>query len=198
MSNETDTVGDANGLPQTADELQVLPWCRALLSAPGTTTFIPESRDPENANPHDRFFGKTLEGPKGIPACLSFYSETPRKSVITELSTLFALSCGVDGYPNIAHGGLVAVLIDEILGVLIQRNMFVDADDPVFKMNTVTSSMNIRYLKPIITPCVVLGVGNVKEIRGRRLMLSAVIKDSNGVDLATCDSLWIGIPRPKM
>ncbi|KAK1975856.1 HotDog domain-containing protein, partial [Colletotrichum cereale] len=111
---------------------------------------------------------------------------------------LFALSRGVDGYPSIAHGGLIAVLIDEVLGVLIQRNMDTDRDDPVFKMNTVTSSMDIKYLRPITTPGVVLGVGQIKEIRGKKLLLRAVVKDANGVLLATCDSVWIGIPRVKM
>ncbi|GKT40646.1 versatile peroxidase VPL1 [Colletotrichum spaethianum] len=191
-------MSSAGRLPQTASELEALPWCRALLTRPRITTFTPQSRDPENTNPHDRFFGKTLNHSEGIPACISFYPESSGKAVITELSTLFALSQGTDGYPGIAHGGMIAVLIDEVLGVLIQINMDTDRDDPVFKMNTVTSSMDIKYLKPITTPGVVLGVGQIKEIRGKRLHLRAIIKDSSGVNLATCDSVWIGIPRVKM
>ncbi|KAK6213404.1 thioesterase superfamily protein [Colletotrichum tabaci] len=198
MDNNTGTAASASQLPQTPTELEALPWCRALLKSPGITTFTPQSRDPKNLNPHDRLFGKTLNHSEGIPACISFHPESPGQSVITELSTFFALSQGIDGYPGIAHGGMTAVLIDEVLGVLIQRNMDTDRDHPVFKMNTVTSSMDIKYLKPIVTPGVVLGVGQIKEIRGKKLLLRAVLKDANGVDLATCDSVWIGIPRVKM
>ncbi|EFQ35536.1 thioesterase superfamily protein [Colletotrichum graminicola] len=194
-SNETSGVGH---LTQTVAELEVLPWCRTILTQPGVTIFTPQSRDPKNTNPHDRFFGETLNHAEGIPACVSFHPESPGKSVITELSILFALSRGVDGYPGIAHGGIVATLIDEVLGVLIQRNMETERDDPIFKMNTVTSSMDIKYLKPITTPGVVLGVGQIKEIRGKRMLLRATIKDSNGVDLVTCDAVWIGIPRVKL
>ncbi|KAF6809267.1 thioesterase family protein [Colletotrichum musicola] len=191
--------GDANDiLPQGVGALESLPWCRALLTAPGTTTFIPPSRVPENTNPHDRLFGKTLNNSEGIPACICFHKETPGNTVITEISTLFALSRGIDGYPKIAHGGLCAVLIDEVLGILIQRNMDTDRDSPVFRMNTVTASMDIKYLKPVATPAVVLGVGRIKEIKGKRILLRAVIKDAEGAELVTCDSLWVAIPRPKM
>ncbi|GKT62936.1 thioesterase superfamily protein [Colletotrichum tofieldiae] len=193
----SDTSG-AGHLPQTAGELEAVPWCRALLTRPGIISFTPQSRDPKNTNPHDRLFGKTLNHSEGIPACISFHHESPGKSVITELSTLFALSRGIDGYPGIAQGGMIAVLIDEVLGVLIQRNMETNRDDPIFKMNTVTSSMDIKYLKPITTPGVVLGVGQIKEVRGKKMFLRAVIKDANGLNLATCDSLWIGLPRVKI
>ncbi|TDZ25735.1 Verlamelin biosynthesis protein B [Colletotrichum orbiculare MAFF 240422] len=190
---------NTDALPQSVDELIALPWVRALLTAPGTTTFVPQSRDPANTHPHDRFFGKTLNNPDGIPTCVCFFhGDAPGRAPIAEISTLFALSRGVDGYPNVAHGGLVGVLVDEVLGILIQHNMNTDRDGPVFKMDTVTASMGIKYLKPIVTPGVVLGVGRIKEISGKRLLLGAVIKDANGVELATCDAVWIALPRPKM
>ncbi|KAL0938343.1 thioesterase family protein [Colletotrichum truncatum] len=198
MSEQSKGAAAFDGLPQSVSELTALPWCHTLLSAPNTITFIPPARDPENANPHDRFFGRTINSSSGIPACICFYKEAPGRSVINEVSVLFALSQGVDGYPHIAHGGLVAVLIDEVLGILIQRNMNTDRDSPVFSMNTVTASMNIKYLKPVATPDVVLGVGRIKEIKGKRLLLSAVIKDASGTELATCESLWIAIPRQKI
>ncbi|KAK2014612.1 thioesterase superfamily protein [Colletotrichum eremochloae] len=198
MTTKTSETSSVGHLAQTVGEIKALPWCHAILTRPGITIFTPQSRDPKNTNPHDRFFGKTLNHSEGIPACVAFHPDSPGKSVITELSILFALSRGVDGYPGIAHGGLIAILIDEVLGVLIQRNMNTDREDPIFKMNTVTSSMDIKYLKPITTPGVVLGVGQIREIRGKKMLLRAVVKDSNGVDLVTCDSVWIGIPRVKL
>ncbi|KAK2027845.1 thioesterase superfamily protein [Colletotrichum zoysiae] len=198
MTTKNSETSDVSHVVQTAGELEALAWCRTLLTRPGVTIFTPQSRDPKNTNPHDRFFGKTLNHKEAIPACVCFHPESPGKSVITELSILFALSRGVDGYPGIAHGGMVAVLIDEVLGVLIQRNMDTGRDDPVFRMNTVTSSMDIKYLQPVTTPGVVLGVGQIKGIRGKRILLRAILKDSNGVDLVTCDSVWIGIRRLKL
>ncbi|KAK1985215.1 hypothetical protein LZ30DRAFT_708912, partial [Colletotrichum cereale] len=86
MTTKTSETSGVGHLPQTVGEIEALDWCRALLTEPGTTTFTPQSRDPKNTNPHDRFFGKTLNHSEGVPACVSFHPESPGKSVITELS----------------------------------------------------------------------------------------------------------------
>jgi hypothetical protein len=40
-----------------------------------------------------------------------------------EVRTIMELGSGLNGHPNIAHGGFVATMLDEVLGVLIQLNL---------------------------------------------------------------------------
>ncbi|KAM0326310.1 hypothetical protein ACHAQA_006909 [Verticillium albo-atrum] len=185
-------------LPQNSDEFHKIPWCRTLLTAPNTTVYVPPSRDPledNKPNRHDRFFAKTLDRPDSIPACVAFHA-TPAagsRAPIPEVSVLFALGGGLAGYPGVLHGGVTALLMDELLGMLGQRNMDLERDDPIFTMMPATVTMDIRYLRPIPTPEIVLGVGTVQSITGRKMLLRGEIRDSAGNVLATCDSLWVAM-----
>ncbi|KAH6691454.1 thioesterase superfamily protein [Plectosphaerella plurivora] len=187
-------------LPQTSDDFSSIPWCKALLTAPNTTVFIPASRDPSQTRSHrghDQLFSRTLSGPDVIPACICFHA-TPAPgshAPVTELSTLFSLAGGVDGYPGVVHGGAVAVLMDEILGVLVQQNMDLGSDHAVFRSNPATATMDVRFRRPIPTPGVVRGRGRVVKLEGRKLHLAAKILNAGGEVLASCESIWVTVDR---
>lgn len=187
-------------LPRTGDDFTSIPWCKALLEAPNTTVFLPASRDPaltRKHKHHDKFFAKTLAGPDAIPACVCFYA-TPSpgdRSPIAEMGVLFSLASGVDGYPGVMHGGAVGVLMDEILGILVQQNMDLESDHAVFRANPATATMDVRFKRPVPTPCIVRGRGTIAKLEGRKLHLAAEILDANGLLLASCESVWIALDR---
>jgi acyl-coenzyme A thioesterase PaaI-like protein len=191
-------------LPQTSNDFTSIPWCKALLTAPNTTTFIPASRDSSHSRSHrahDRLFARTLAGPDAIPACISFHATPPAgsRAIVTELSTLFSLAGGIDGYPGVVHGGVVAVLMDEIQGVLLQQNVDLGSDHAVFRTSPATATMDVRFRRPIPTPCVVRGRGRVVKIEGRKLHLAAEVLDAGGEVLASCESIWVAVDRkPKL
>ncbi|KAG7104456.1 Verlamelin biosynthesis protein B like [Verticillium longisporum] len=205
--------GPAQGatLSQNGVDFHKIPWCNALLTAPNTTVYVPPSRDPlEEGKPnrHDRFFGKTLDHAECIPACLAFYA-TPAKAApapaataaddsargpaIPQVSVLFALGPGMAGYPAVLHGGVTALLFDELLGMLGERNRDLGRGDAIFTMKPATATMDVRYLRPIATPSVVLGVGTIASITGRKMLLRGEIRDAEGNVVATCESLWVAM-----
>ncbi|KAM0277843.1 hypothetical protein ACHAQH_005548, partial [Verticillium albo-atrum] len=191
-------------VPQNGVDFRNIPWCNSLLTAPNTTVYIPPSRDPlEEGKPnrHDRFFGKTLDHAEGIPACLAFYP-TPaaadtktasRGPAIPQVSVLFALGPGMTGYPSVLHGGATALLMDELLGMLGELNRDLERGDAIFTMKPATVTMDVRFLRPIATPGVILGVGTIESITGRKMMLRGEIRDAEGRVAATCESLWVAM-----
>ncbi|KFY80692.1 hypothetical protein V499_00520 [Pseudogymnoascus sp. VKM F-103] len=129
--------------PSSADLTHFLthPWCAALLSAPNTTLLPTPSRVPKKST-EDSFFAVTLRTGDTIPFMLSFSSPRPVAAASSQasdgvaaassapapaapapgtsteqVSTLFALEAGLNGYPLTAHGGLISALFDEAMEV---------------------------------------------------------------------------------
>jgi acyl-coenzyme A thioesterase PaaI-like protein len=200
-----DKSDDTSALPQERSHFDQIPWCATLLSGPGITTFIPPSRNVKD-HLHDQFFGRILNSPTVIPACVSFYklsppsSPTERDEIVVECSTLFALSHGVNGYPGVAHGGVVAALLDEAMGILIELNIGLGKENvnPVFGMDPFTATMELRFRRPVVTPGVVLGSARIKEIKGRKIQITATIKNEYGEELAGCESLWLAVEKARL
>lgn len=205
MPPEKEAPSGVGPVPQTEDDIARIPWCQALLSKPDTTIFTPESRrradPPQSKQGHDRLFARTLAGPDAIPTCLCFHKTAvpgaDSSPYVTELSTLFSLAGGIDGYPGVMHGGAVAVLMDEVLGVLMQRNMELGSDHAVFRAGTATATMDVRFRRPIRTPSVVRGRGRVVRLEERRVHLAAEIMDERGEVLASCESMWVAVGGKK-
>ncbi|EGY21315.1 uncharacterized protein VDAG_02839 [Verticillium dahliae VdLs.17] len=116
-----------------------------------------------------------------------------RGPAIPQVSVLFALGPGMAGYPAVLHGGVTALLFDELLGMLGERNRDLGRGDAIFTMKPATATMNVRYLRPIATPSVVLGVGTIASITGRKMLLRGEIRDAEGNVVATCESLWVAM-----
>jgi acyl-coenzyme A thioesterase PaaI-like protein len=174
---------------------EAIPWCRELLEAPGISTFL--ARFPNTGdNLQDRFFSHTINTPTGIPACIGF-SGAPAKetNLISEVSTLFSLEKDLNGYPGVVHGGVVAALIDETMGVMIARNMSLELRHPIFDLSTVTGTIELKYTRPVPTPSVIVGTAKIKEINGRKMYVSTVLKDANGMGLATGEAVWLSVSQ---
>jgi len=103
------------------------------------------------------------------------------------------LGTGMNGGALLLHGGIIATLMDDVIGTLLTVNK--DANSLPLTHKTVTASMNVSYLKPVPTPGTVLVVARCREVRGRKLYMDAEVRDGEGVLLAKADSLWIG---PKL
>jgi acyl-coenzyme A thioesterase PaaI-like protein len=94
-----------------------------------------------------------LENPYGLQ--LTFYGRQPGRVEAT-----YAVPERFQGYPGKAHGGIVAALLDEIVG----RAAMVD--DPLHFM--VTAKIDIRYRRPIPVEQPLRLVGVLGRQRGRR------------------------------
>lgn len=198
--------------------LETIPWCATLLNDPNWT-IIPTDSRVQKPNGEDEFFARTLATTETISACVTQIRRVERQSTtppgssawqptIVEARAMFALSTGVNGYPNIAHGGFVASLLDEIMGILISTNKN-DYEETVVRtgtdetaepkpekphrLTTVTAELNVKYRRPVFTGGVVVARAWFDKIQGTRLTLQATIEDAEGRVLSEGAGLFVGL-----
>ena len=141
-------------------------------------------------------FAETLNTDDTIKACLSFYKQPPLGARhVDEVCMLLSLGYGVNGYPHLCHGGVVATIVDEVMGNLLTVNK--NMDNAAIGGTSVTAYLNITYLKPVATPQTVLLTANFREIKERKYYIDASVKDGFGVFLATAEALWVRVDRSK-
>jgi acyl-coenzyme A thioesterase THEM4 len=102
------------------------PWCAALLSDP-TYVIIPSRYNKPNRRRHGDFFTRTLATDETIRACIHLkrvprQDDSPEQKMLPEVRALIDTGSGLNGYPNVSHGGFVAAFMDEVMGVLINSN----------------------------------------------------------------------------
>ncbi|EXJ57788.1 uncharacterized protein A1O5_12346 [Cladophialophora psammophila CBS 110553] len=181
------------------------------------------SREPKR-DKEDEFFARTLATDAAISACVTQIraadnesgerrfpsapgSATWRPSVI-EVRTLFAIAGGVNGYANIAHGGFVASILDEVMGILISTNKdryeetvartvtngsTTPAQQKPPRLTTVTAELNVKYRKPVFTGGVVLVRAWFGKVQGPKLVVQATIEDADGRVLSEGTGLFVGL-----
>jgi acyl-coenzyme A thioesterase PaaI-like protein len=117
-----------------------IPWCAAHLQSPGWTA-VPTRCRTRKSDGEDSLFAETLGTPATIPRCLTLarcegvplvvvaasYSSSSEELVapalaIPAIKTFWALGPALNGFPRVLHGGLVAALLDETIGILLTTN----------------------------------------------------------------------------
>ncbi|KAF2122069.1 HotDog domain-containing protein [Lophiotrema nucula] len=210
------------------DYFQSIPWCAALLEKPGIVPYTPTCRLEPDANgalpTQDQFFRVNLRSSDLIPHAIGFYQDPFSPAIISPSPTssglrllihsstlMLDLRPGTNGYNGSAHGGLISTLIDEAMGSLIYINhhFYTEVEaihkekipSNVLNMHGVamfTASMNVRFLKPLATPQVVLVTASLKDIEGRKVYLDVEVKDGEGLRFASCEGMWMSVLREKL
>lgn len=132
----------------------------------------------------------------------------PGSRLLLDSSTLiFDLQPGVNGFNGLVHGGLVATLMDEAVGnfllldsdLQLRAKARVELSPEIFDLGTVealvTARMNVKFKRPIATPQSVVVSVSVRGIDGRKLTLDVTVKGENAVEYASCEALWVSIPK---
>lgn len=106
------------------NRLSSVPWVATLTSDPDWTLAKTASRLPK-ASGEDSFFAETLASDRTIRSLFTFRPthEVEEDLVYKEVRTVTEVGDGVNGYPQVCHGGFVATLLDEVCGILIVLNM---------------------------------------------------------------------------
>ncbi|KAF4631035.1 hypothetical protein G7Y89_g7094 [Cudoniella acicularis] len=168
---------------------KTIPWCSTLLDNPEFTVTPTFSRQ-YKASTEDSLIAETLRTPNTIERCLSIYKRPAAgTSWISELRMLVSLGSGMNGGPNVLHGGIIATLLDDVIGTLLTVNK--DTEAIPLSSSTVTASLNVTYLRKVSTPATVLVVARCLEVKGRKFSMYAEVQDGEGNVLAKADSLWI-------
>jgi len=135
-----------------------------LLTAPQTGE-IPANWQPQPTSRMCFVCGR--DNPVGLH--LQFYEDHETDRVIAPL----VIPDAYQGYPGIAHGGILATILDEVSGRAI---MMVAEDNPFW----VTAKMEVRYRRPTPTETPLEAVGWVVEQRRRSAKVAGEIRLADG------------------
>ncbi len=176
---------------------QSIPWCAKILDEPNTIMAPIWSRQYKQST-EDALFAETLNTDHTIQACLSFYKRPPAGVThVTEVHALVSLGYGVNGYPRICHGGIVATIMDEVMGVLVTVNKKENLENATLRTGTVTAYLNVTYLKPVATPQTVHVTAKSQGVKAPKHYIEASVKDGNGTVLAKAEALWVAVSGSK-
>ena len=136
----------------------------------------------EELQPNSRHcFVCGLENPFGLQ--LRFYQLGPGQA-----ATEYTVPDHFQGYPGVVHGGIVAAMLDEVIGRAI---MGPDPDAPRFKY---TARLTVRYRKNVPTGEPLRVVGQIDKDRGLRTTAKGKIYNAAGQVLAEAEGVLIDVP----
>ncbi|KAK5116754.1 hypothetical protein LTR62_007428 [Meristemomyces frigidus] len=188
-----------------------IPWAAHLLSRPNTVCRVPGSRTVKSST-EDSLFAEGLKTSRTITSCLSFYAKLDNDDdKIEEVSTLMQMSDAMNGHPYYLHGGIIATVIDEAMGILQNANNdrqhlqkvaqgLASGESPAHGVNSFTASLTVNFLKPVHTPGSLVVTARYTRREGRKEWIHAEVKQhiSHGEDdygeevvCATGDALFI-------
>lgn len=167
------------------------PWCAKILTA--SSTLVIHASENRVILPFDenRFVAQTINTTDTIAAWIVFYErpEAPEFK-ISCYQALVALKKGVIGFPGCCHGGVIALLFDEVTGMhLVSQRRPGTVGDKSFR----TAYLNISYVKPVPAPSTVLIKSWISRVEGRKHFVNGVIEDEHGNALARGEALYISI-----
>lgn len=174
-------------------ELSKIPWCAQLLGDKNLDVYVSPSRSLKKDGT-DRAFSTILNTRDTIAAYLALYQkpEVP-DTLITELKAIITLGNDLCGFANVCHGGIVATLLDETMGELINVN---HKHRTIRRTSYMTAYLNTSYRKPVSTPGTILIRARITKYDGKKIFITATVEDGQGTVLTQCESLFIGLRKP--
>lgn len=120
-----------------------------------------------------------LQNPFGLH--LPFYDDG-KDTVTSE----FVIQPNHQGYPGVAHGGIVAAILDEVGG----RTVMIADPQRFF----VTAKFEIKYRQPVPVEQPLRGVGRLLKINTRLARAQAEVQNAAGTTLAEADLTLVNAP----
>ena len=119
-------------------------------------------------NPANKCFGCGGANDAGMK--LTFVQDNVNRKVVGR----FILGEAYQGGGGMAHGGIIATLLDEAMGKVCRFR----------EVRAVTAELTVQYLKPVKVDQEIVVEGFETEQRGRNLFLAGEIRNSAGEVLA--------------
>lgn len=171
------------------------PWTAALLANPNTTVVVPHNRVPKSST-EDSLFALSLKSPTTFSSCIALYT-TPSSSAassssssLSEVTTLLHVGDGVNGHAEIMHGGIVAAILDEGMGILQtinhERGLVAKGEKAERGIGGFTVELVVRYKRPVRTPGVLSCVARTVRREGRKEWVRAEIRQCEGGEEVVC------------
>ncbi len=119
-------------------------------------------------NPTNPCFGCGGDNAAGMK--LTFEQDNVNRKIVGR----FVLGQRYQGGGGFAHGGIIALLLDEAMGKVCR---FRD-------VRAVTAELSVEYLKPVAVDKEIVVEGREMELKGRNLFLAGEIRNGSGEVLA--------------
>jgi uncharacterized protein (TIGR00369 family) len=119
-------------------------------------------------NPTNKCFGCGGDNPGGMK--LTFEQDNVHRKIVGR----FVLGERYQGGGGFAHGGIIAMLLDEAMGKVCRFR----------QVRAVTAELTVEYLKPVRVEQEIIVEGHEAELKGRNLFLAGEIRDGAGEILA--------------
>ncbi|KAI0858249.1 thioesterase superfamily protein [Xylaria cubensis] len=170
-----------------------IPWCARHLKGNRVIAETAPGRSVKSTS-EDSLFAETLNSESGIARMIRVYEE-PLSSTerVDEVKAFLTLGSGLNGWPNVCHGGLVTTILDEVIGMLVPINQ--DRKRIPAGM-CMTAYLNTTFVKPVPTPATILTRARFTKVEGRKYFTQGTIEDEKGVVLARADALFVLLRSP--
>jgi uncharacterized protein (TIGR00369 family) len=119
-------------------------------------------------NPKNKCFGCGGDNPGGMK--LTFVQDNVNRKIVGR----FILGERYQGGGGFAHGGIIAMLMDEAMGKVCRFR----------EVRAVTAELTVEYLKPIDVTKEIEVDGRETEMKGRNIFMTSEIRDMAGIVLA--------------
>ena len=119
-------------------------------------------------NPTNKCFGCGGDNPGGMK--LTFEQDNVNRKIVGR----FVLGERYQGGGGFAHGGIIAMLLDEAMGKVCRFR----------EARAVTAELTVEYLKPVSVEKEIVVEGHETEQKGRNLFMAGEIRNEAGEILA--------------
>ncbi|KAF2209856.1 hypothetical protein CERZMDRAFT_99916 [Cercospora zeae-maydis SCOH1-5] len=188
----------ASELPgENLGDFDDLEWAQAIIRDPAWEEIPFASRTIARNSTMQSLFSRTFATLDTLRACQAFTKSRDTNSkeasgasdyMKNEIIVIISLGRGLDGHPGLAHGGTIAALFDECLGLGAVRTL---------TRPSMTGQLTIKYKAPVPTPSVVLVRCSASKHEGRKAWISGTIEDGMGTVYAEGEALFI-MQREKL
>ncbi len=130
-------------------------------------------------NPGNKCFGCGGANDSGMK--LAFDQD----DVAKRIAGRFVLGPRYQGGGGMAHGGIIATLLDEAMGKVCRFR----------EVRAVTAEMNVKYLKPVQVEKEIVVEAFETDFKGRNLFMEGTIRDEEGTLLAQGQARFVIVSR---
>ena len=128
-------------------------------------------------NPVNKCFGCGGDNAGGMK--LTFDQDNKNRRIVGR----FVLGERYQGGGGFAHGGIIAVLLDEAMGKVCRFR----------EVRAVTAELTVEYLKPVKVQHEIIVEGRETEQKGRNIFMTGEIRDADGLVLARSRARFVVI-----
>ncbi|KAL1732946.1 HotDog domain-containing protein [Schizophyllum commune] len=170
------------------DQMQKLPFLQELRATQDPEEWY-EAR-PYLLFPEERRVNNLTAGVLRGPGKLAVHALVRARKDEKESYVILHVGRALCGYDGIVHGGLLATLLDESLA----RNAINNLPERV----GVTATLTINYKAPVRADQFIVIKTQVGDVNGRKALVSGLVQDLEGKELANASALFVQPRYAKM